>query len=724
MLILRHNTLDFHELLVIERKMLKVADVSHPLDGLIDLVLLDMPRAEVYGFILGLFERLDLCRAIGITSSELLDFIIDVDKGYLPNAYHSFYHAADVTVVLFAMLADFDAKQYLTSVDMATLLIAALCHDIGHPGKNNNFQVNIQTELAKRYNNKSVLECYSCTLTMDLLTKHQLLQHIERASMEAGVPTTEDEARTSIIKMILATDMIFHYELQENLAGLLEIISDRECTETEKEQGVRECGHGTAGHCNGSQTWDKPRIKDIFYNRNFTNPLLYFENKLSFHNIAEENEDEDDESGLNDHQMFHSSHSSPIAPNAPPVPTAHPIAPTVHPIAPTAHPIAPTAHPIAPTAPNTPTAHPTAPTAPNTPPAPNAPHLLTKSYSISAPSASKSVSAPNTSAARTAAHKHTVTRRSLTGSLSIETQRHRSISGPIGGPESAPGIITESPATMHATHTDSAHLLQTPDSAKYRNCSTPCKLLSKLEREVLCQIMLHAADISNALRPWSICKTWSNLVCEEFFGQGDAEKASGLPISPNMDRGQTTQATISLKFGDYIVNPYFEIFAAVFPKSDKLLQLLAENRKEWVTLENNNNKADRDGVDGHSKVLPDHPILDPAGRRVSTSAGMIVIPAPDEMERRTVGFGKAQRTYWGVRSASHSEVPRQNAPYSYSIEEKKRRKSEEPARFLRQLQLTASIRRGSPADVTERKAKRHNSAVPSCVSSRQEKKPL
>ncbi|KAL0080275.1 hypothetical protein J3Q64DRAFT_1644350 [Phycomyces blakesleeanus] len=594
MLILRHNTLPSDELFVIECKMLKVADASQPLDGLIDLVLLDMPRTEIYGYMLGLFERLDLCKAIGITSSELLDFLIDVDRGYLPNAYHSFYHAADVTIVLFAMLSDYDAKQYLTSVDMASLLIAALCHDIGHPGKNNNFQVNIQTDLAKRHNNKSVLECYSCTLTMDLLTKHQLLQHIEEASANTGTPTTEAEARISIIKMILATDMIFHYELQENLAGLLEIISDRECTETEKEEGAnRECGHGTAGHCKGPQTWDKPRIKDIFYNRNFTNPLLYFESKL-----------------------------------------------------------------------------------------------------------------------------------------------HKSISGPIGGSEhpSTPGTITESPATIHGStnHTGSVNLLQTPDSANDGNCLSPCKLLSKLEREVLCQIMLHAADISNALRPWSICKTWSNLVCVEFFGQGDAEKAFGLPISPNMDRGQTTQATISLKFGDYIVNPYFEIFAAVFPKSDRLLQLLAENRKEWARLESNESAAnaghtaEEGGIEGHlpPKILPDHPILDPAGRRVSTSAGMIVIPSPDEMERRTVGFGKAQRTYWGVRSASHSEVPRQNGPHSYILEEKKRRKSEEPALYLRKLQLNASGRRVSPAEATERKAKRHNSTVPSSASSRQDNKPL
>ena len=61
---------------------------------------------------------------------------------------------------------------------------------------------------------------------MDLLTKHKLLRHVETASGLLGLPTSESEMRTSIIKMILATDMIFHYELQENLANILEIISD------------------------------------------------------------------------------------------------------------------------------------------------------------------------------------------------------------------------------------------------------------------------------------------------------------------------------------------------------------------------------------------------------------------------------------------------------------------------------------------------------------------
>ncbi|KAF9085164.1 cGMP-dependent 3',5'-cyclic phosphodiesterase, partial [Mortierella sp. AD031] len=79
-----------------------------------------------------MFVKLELVECLGITSDELLDFIVDVDRGYLAIFYHSFYHAADVTSVLYHMLQDMRASQYLSKPDMAALLLAGLCHDIGH----------------------------------------------------------------------------------------------------------------------------------------------------------------------------------------------------------------------------------------------------------------------------------------------------------------------------------------------------------------------------------------------------------------------------------------------------------------------------------------------------------------------------------------------------------------------------------------------------------------
>jgi hypothetical protein len=93
---------------------------------------LSKSRAELYGYVLGMFISLKLDTAIGATASQLLDFIIDVDQGYLHNPYHSFFHAVDVTAVIYYMIMDLNASQYLSTLDIAALLIAALCHDIGH----------------------------------------------------------------------------------------------------------------------------------------------------------------------------------------------------------------------------------------------------------------------------------------------------------------------------------------------------------------------------------------------------------------------------------------------------------------------------------------------------------------------------------------------------------------------------------------------------------------
>lgn len=89
-------------------------------------------RAELYGYVLGMFIALKVDLAIGATASELLDVIIDVDRGYLPNPYHSFFHAVDVTAVTYYVINDLNALRYLSTLDIAALLIAALCHDIGH----------------------------------------------------------------------------------------------------------------------------------------------------------------------------------------------------------------------------------------------------------------------------------------------------------------------------------------------------------------------------------------------------------------------------------------------------------------------------------------------------------------------------------------------------------------------------------------------------------------
>jgi hypothetical protein len=211
----------------------------------------------------------------------------------------------------------------------------------------------------------------------------------------------------------------------------------------------------------------------------------------------------------------------------------------------------------------------------------------------------------------------------------------------------------------------------------------PKYIMEPQQRLILCQIVLHAADISNALRPWPICLSWSNLVCEEFFCQGEAERAHGLPVSPNMDRSQVSQTTIGLQFGDFVVSPYFEIFAALFPKADEFLNELASNRAQWIKMEEEieAQKMLHPPEEGNqrlpSNMLPDRPIINPSGRRVSVAAGMVIIP--DDLEERTIGSGRNQRKYWGVRSVSHSDISQMDKLQRKRAEIAHRRKSEEPS---------------------------------------------
>ena len=91
--------------------------------------------------------------------------------------------------------------------------------------------------------------------------------------------------------------------------------------------------------------------------------------------------------------------------------------------------------------------------------------------------------------------------------------------------------------------------------------------LTAPEREIIMKSLLHAADISNPCRSWESCKRWSGLVIQEFFAQGDLEKAEGLVVSANMDRDVTDQAQLSLDFADLIVSPFIFALATIMPVS-------------------------------------------------------------------------------------------------------------------------------------------------------------
>lgn len=94
------------------------------------------------GLYLGMFVKEDL---VGDNENlcKILAFACEIFENYLDNPYHSGLHAIDVTYSAYYILTGMgiSAQIEMTDYEMAAILLAALGHDVLHPGMNNVFQV-------------------------------------------------------------------------------------------------------------------------------------------------------------------------------------------------------------------------------------------------------------------------------------------------------------------------------------------------------------------------------------------------------------------------------------------------------------------------------------------------------------------------------------------------------------------------------------------------------
>ncbi|CAM1328153.1 dnc (predicted) [Pycnogonum litorale] len=101
------------------------------------------------------------------------------------------------------------------------------------------------------------------------------------------------------------------------------------------------------------------------------------------------------------------------------------------------------------------------------------------------------------------------------------------------------------------------------------------------DRIQVLQNMVHCADLSSPTKPLEMYQRWVERIMEEFFQQGDKERAQGLDISPMCDRHSATVEKTQVGFIDYIVHPLWETWAdLVHPDAQDILDTLEENR-DW-----------------------------------------------------------------------------------------------------------------------------------------------
>ena len=159
----------------------------------------------------GLVERFEL------NLDKLRVFLITVHNNYHKNnSFHNYKHAWGTMHLTFQILKK-GADRYLTSLDIMALLIAAICHDLDHPGNNNAFEVATRSALAVTYSDDTVLERHHCSTALKLLDEHDF--------MPVMMKNDKVRLRKIITASIMATDMSQHFSLLDLLTshGMREI---------------------------------------------------------------------------------------------------------------------------------------------------------------------------------------------------------------------------------------------------------------------------------------------------------------------------------------------------------------------------------------------------------------------------------------------------------------------------------------------------------------------
>ncbi|WVR04999.1 hypothetical protein IAU60_002011 [Kwoniella sp. DSM 27419] len=238
-----------------------------------------LPEGDLYRVACLMFEG--ILRSEGIADLEIgrdqinrLLFAIRAIY-HAPNPYHNYVHAIDVLQATymflvqigvappFSYLRDWSedkpvwkrpenserelsvgtqrARDVLRPQDVLGILIAAMGHDVGHPGLSNAFMKNAKVPLSQVYEDKSVLENMHCMLIVQLLRKHGFGFLVEGALTPAAKHLDQKSFRRVLYSSVLATDMSLHFAWIQRLKDFGEGMRERIGSEDDEYDRVMIC---------------------------------------------------------------------------------------------------------------------------------------------------------------------------------------------------------------------------------------------------------------------------------------------------------------------------------------------------------------------------------------------------------------------------------------------------------------------------------------------------
>jgi hypothetical protein len=154
--------------------------------------------------VLQMFHASGCVRTFNIPMNRLSRLVLAAKNGYhSANSFHNWRHAWSVTMSAYLITMSPGIVRCLGPADRLAILVAAMLHDIDHPGVNNDFLIKSADPLAIKFPTPNVLERHHWGLCEKLLMEGEptdILLHLEEGERQ--------RVMTTIHSGIMATDMV------------------------------------------------------------------------------------------------------------------------------------------------------------------------------------------------------------------------------------------------------------------------------------------------------------------------------------------------------------------------------------------------------------------------------------------------------------------------------------------------------------------------------------
>ena len=105
------------------------------------------------------------------------------------------------------------------------------------------------------------------------------------------------------------------------------------------------------------------------------------------------------------------------------------------------------------------------------------------------------------------------------------------------------------------------------------------------EQQILLDYIIHMADLGHNCKKFDISVIWIQLLCEEFWAQGDQERERGLPISFMCDRNNIDVPASQIGFLRGFILSAFDTLVEMFPKLQFTIDNAENNIKQWTKFQ-------------------------------------------------------------------------------------------------------------------------------------------